>query len=67
MRLFKIIWKHGEHLFSTINEARNFRKKLREEGQRDIVLRITEEDIDPRWAERITESAQSKGKTLRNL
>ena len=50
MRLFKIIWKHGEHLFNTINEARNFRKKLREEGYRDIVLRVTEEDIDPRWA-----------------
>lgn len=48
MRLFKIIWKHGEHLFSTIKEARNFRKKLWEEGYRDIVLRVTEEDIDPR-------------------
>lgn len=47
MRLFKIIWKHGEHLFSTINEARNFRKKLREEGYRGIVLRVTEDDVDP--------------------
>jgi hypothetical protein len=48
MRLFKIIWEKGEHLFATINEARNFRKKLREEGNRNIILRITEEDIDPR-------------------
>jgi len=45
---FKVLVKNKfEVVFDTIEKARAFRKKLRKLNYRSIVIRITQDDINP--------------------
>jgi hypothetical protein len=48
-RLFKVICGATTYgTFSTIEKARKLRDLLKREGKNEIIITVTEEDIDPR-------------------